>query len=537
MHATRIKAVWTQIPRRPKVATLVVAALALSTGAIWILEQVVNVPYASPVYLVAVLVAGVIGGMTTAVAAAVASFLLYDFLFVPPVYTFTVSDPNEWLNLLLFLAVAIVISRLAALQAERTREATDRAREAQALFRISRTLAASRSLDEAAGPVMAEIAASAAMDRVWLGLGPTPGEERVVADTRAGEPLPSSPIHVVLESRQEDASPRWSRTHVATGSRRADRGGQGTVFRVGIVLAGEALGSLWAVRVGDKRDPDPAETRIIAAAADQLGQAVRHDRMVAETLWAEVARQSDALKTALLDSVSHDLRTPLATIRATAGSLLDHEVEWTLDERDEALRSIDAEAERMNRLVRNLLDLSRIEGGALHPDLEPHDVDECVDPVVRRIATHKLISVDLAADLPPVLVDGSYLDEVLTNLVENAVRYGGDTIRVTAVERRAEGTVVITVEDDGAGVPEADRARLFEKFYRVRGPREGSRRGMGIGLTVARGLTLAMGGSISADLSDLGGLAFRVTLPAARRPTAEVTSRPGSAAEDEGSRE
>jgi K+-sensing histidine kinase KdpD len=281
-----------------------------------------------------------------------------------------------------------------------------------------------------------------------------------VADTRAGEPLPSSPIHVVLESRQEDASPRWSRTHVATGSRRADRGGQGTVFRVGIVLAGEALGSLWAVRVGDKRDPDPAETRII-----------------------------------------------------------------------------DAEAERMNRLVRNLLDLSRIEGGALHPDLEPHDVDECVDPVVRRIATHKLISVDLAADLPPVLVDGSYLDEVLTNLVENAVRYGGDTIRVTAVERRAEGTVVITVEDDGAGVPEADRARLFEKFYRVRGPREGSRRGMGIGLTVARGLTLAMGGSISADLSDLGGLAFRVTLPAARRPTAEVTSRPGSAAEDEGSRE
>ena len=532
-----IQAAWARVPRRAKDVALVAIALALSTGAIWVLEEFASVPYASPVYLVAVLVAGVIGGTTIAVAAAVASFLLYDFLFVQPVYTFTVSDPNEWLNLLLFLAVAIVISRLAALQAERTREATDRAREAQALFRISRTLAASRSLDEAAGPVMAEIAASAAMDRVWLGLGPTPGEERVVADTRAGKPLPSSPIHVVLESPPGDTSPRWSRTHVATRPGSADRRSQGTVYRVGVVLTGEMLGSLWALRAGSKRDPEPAETRFIAAAADQMGQAVRHDRMVAETLRAEVARESDALKTALLDSVSHDLRTPLATIRATAGSLLDHAVEWTPDERDEALRSIDAEAERMNRLVRNLLDLSRIEGGALHPDLEPHDVDECVDPVVRRIATQTRITVDLAADLPPVLVDDSYVDEILTNLLENAVRHGGDSIRVSADERPAGGTVVITVEDDGPGVADADRARLFEKFYRATGHRTGSRRGMGIGLTVAQGLTQAMGGTIAAERSDLGGLAFRVTLPAARRPVVEAASRPGSVAADEGPRE
>ena len=463
-----------------------------------------------------------------AVATAVASFLLYDFLFVEPVYTLTVSDPSEWLNLLLFLAVAIVISRLASLQAERAEEATRRAREAQALFAISRALATSQGLEDASGPITAEIAASAAMDRVWLGLGPTPGEERIVADTRRGEPLPVSPIQVVLERTPGDEPARWSRTHVTRGASRHTAGAPPSIYRARVEIPGEVLGSLWSVRAAGSRDPDRAETRIVAAAADQLGQAVRHDRLVAESLRAEVARQSEALKTALLDSVSHDLRTPLATIRATAGSLLDHEVEWTPDERDDALRSIDAEAERMNRLVRNLLDLSRIEGGALHPDLEPHDVDEIVGRVVGRLPTARPIDIEIPDDLPPVVVDDTYLDEVLTNLVENAIRYGGPTVRVTAIARSDGQAVDVRIDDDGPGVPDDDRARLFEKFFRVRRPGEGSRRGQGIGLTVAQGLARAMGGEITAGRSDLGGLAMTVRLRAA--PPLADTGGPEAAA-------
>jgi two-component system, OmpR family, sensor histidine kinase KdpD len=508
---------WSAVAPRPRAAATIVAALAISTVVIALVEQVASGTFASPVYLIAVLVAGVVGGTGPAVATAVASFLLYDFLFVQPLYTLTVSDPSEWLNLLLFLAVAIVISRLAALQAERAEEATRRAREAQALFTISRALAASQGLEDAAGPITAEIARSAAMDRVWLGLGATPGEERIVADTRRGEAVPASPIQVVLERTPGDEPARWSRTHVASGSVRRGGSAPPTIYRARVEVPGEVLGSLWSLRAARSRDPDRAETRIIAAAADQLGQAVRHDRLVAESLRAEVARQSEALKTALLDSVSHDLRTPLATIRATAGSLLDHEVEWTADERDDALRSIDAEAERMNRLVRNLLDLSRIEGGALHPDLEPHDVDEVVGRVVRRLPAVRPIDVVIPGELPPVVVDDTYLDEVLTNLVENAIRYGGATIRVAAVERPDDDAVEIRVEDDGVGVSEDDRARLFEKFYRVRRPGEGSRRGMGIGLTVAQGLARAMGGEVTAGRSDLGGLAMTVRLRAARR--------------------
>jgi two-component system sensor histidine kinase KdpD len=533
-----LRRAWSAVAPRPRAAATIFAALAISTVVIALLEQVVTVPYASPVYLIAVLVAGVVGGTAPAIATAVASFLLYDFLFVQPLYTLTVSDPNEWLNLLLFLAVAIVISRLAALQAERAEEATRRAREAQALFSISRALATSQGLEDAAGPITTEIARSTAMDRVWLGLGPTPGEERIVADTRRGEAVPASPIQVVLERTAGDEPARWSRTHVTSGVPRRGGNAPATIYRARVEVPGEVLGSLWALRAGKARDPDRAETRIIAAAADQLGQAVRHDRLVAESLQAEVARQSEALKSALLDSVSHDLRTPLATIRATAGSLLDHEVDWTPVEHDDALRSIDAEAERMNRLVRNLLDLSRIEGGALHPDLEPHDVDECVGRVLRHVSTARPIDVTIPGDLRPLMVDDTYLDEVLTNLIENAVRYGGDKIRVTATERPDDDVVEIRVEDDGPGVPEEDRARLFEKFYRVRRPGEGSRRGMGIGLTVAQGLARAMGGEIVADRSDLGGLAMTVSLraapPFADDGESDATREPTPAGTDSG---
>jgi two-component system sensor histidine kinase KdpD len=241
---------------------------------------------------------------------------------------------------------------------------------------------------------------------------------------------------------------------------------------------------------------------------------------------AEVARRSEALKTALLDSVSHDLRTPLATIRAAAGSMLDESVAWTPQDQREAFQAIDTEAERMGRLVRNLLDLSRIEGGALKPELEPCDLDDLVPQVVRRAgaATTKRIQVQLPDSLPPVLVDQLYLSQVLANLIENAVRHGGDTIRVDA-SLGPDGFVDISVEDDGPGVPGSALPHLFEKFYQAGPTGEGKRRGMGIGMTVVEGLTRAMGGEVAASRSELGGLRVDVRLRPAAVPD-EVAESP-----------
>jgi two-component system sensor histidine kinase KdpD len=505
-------------PRRAIRATgIAIVALAASTVAVAALEQGARIPYAAPVYLLAVMTVGLLGGTAAAIPTALASFILYDFLFIRPQFTLTVADPNEWLDLLLFLAVAVVIGRLAARQAERTEEVAERAREAEALFRISRSLATSRSLVEAVQTVLAHLRESAAMDRVWLGLGPTPADERIAGDTAQGQPLPVPIWHVVLQRQAGDEPARWVRTHVAVGLGRRAAAGGAVVHRIRLEVPGETLGSLWALR-SHADDPSRAETRILSAAADQLGQAVRRERLIEEALEAEISRRSDALKTALLDSVSHDLRTPLATIRAAAGSMLDPGISWTSEEHAEALRSIDAEAERMNRLVRNLLDLSRIEGGALHPDLGAHDLDEMVARVLKRIPRTKEIRVELPDDLLPALVDDMYLDEVLSNLLENAVRYGGPTICLSANQRPGDRMIEVVVEDDGPGVPDAEMGHLFEKFYRVRRPGEGSRHGMGIGLTVAQGLTRAMSGEIAAGRSLLGGLAVRVRVPAADLP-------------------
>jgi two-component system sensor histidine kinase KdpD len=304
--------------------------------------------------------------------------------------------------------------------------------------------------------------------------------------------------------------------------RKADRA---TVHRVRVEASGEALGSVWALRAREEREPDRAETRILTAAADQLGQAIVRDRADLERTNAEIARRSEALKTALLDSVSHDLRTPLATIRAAAGSMLDESVAWTAQDQREAFQAIDAEAERMGRLVRNLLDLSRIEGGALKPELEPTDLDDLVPQVARRAgaATTKHVLVELPDSLPPVLADQLYLSQVLANLLENAIRHGGEAIRVRA-SHQSDGSVEISVEDDGPGVPKAALPHLFEKFYQAGPPGEGKRRGMGIGMTVVEGLTRAMGGDVSASRSDLGGLRVDVRLRPAPIPEDSATS-------------
>ena len=495
----------------PTIAAAMFLALAGSTGAVAIIRAVV--PNAAPVYLLAVLTVGMLFGTVPAVLTSLAAFLLYDFLFVLPVYTFTIASPDEWLNLLLLVAVAVVIGRLAALQTERAQEAADRAREAESLYRITGVLASTRTVGEATPLVLAQLAETTAMDRVWFGLGPSPTEERIVADTAAAESLPVPGWHVVLQ-RPPDRPAHWVRTHVPRAG--SPRAALAVVHRVRVEVAGEALGSLWALRARAEREPDRAETRILSAAADQLGQAVVRDRLAREATNAEILRESDSLKSALLDSVSHDLRTPLATIRAAAGSMLDRSITWTQDEQLDAFQTIDAEAERMGRLVRNLLDLSRIEGGALRPELAAHDAGELARQAAGRINPQgKMIQVDLPETLPAVLVDDVYLGQILANLLENAVRYGGATIVIRGRDLPEESAVELSVADDGEGVPVRALTHLFDKFYQAPRADGLSRRGMGIGLTVVAGLAHAMGGTVHAEGSALGGLTVIVTLRAA----------------------
>jgi two-component system sensor histidine kinase KdpD len=238
-----------------------------------------------------------------------------------------------------------------------------------------------------------------------------------------------------------------------------------------------------------------------------------------------VARQSDALKSALLQSVSHDLRTPLATIRAAAGSLRP---DSGLDDADraESAAAIDREVEYLNRLVTNLLDLSRIEAGALRADRDVFDLEDLAERTIDRLRERigpRPLEVALAA--PPVLVDPVFLDDALTNVIENAIKYTepATPLRITARQRTDAPFVRLTVEDGGVGVPDDALPRLFDKFYRVPGGPRGSRAGTGVGLAVVLGLVEATGGRAAARRSELGGLAIDLDLPLANVPGAVLT--------------
>ena len=484
------------------------------------LQDGLGVRNAASVYLLAVVAVGLGYGSGYAISTGLASFLLYDFLFIQPRYTLQVGSAEEWLDLLLFLVVAVAIGRLGALQLQRRREAELRGAEARAMFEMTREIATAASALEAAPLLAARLAREAQMSRVWIGLGPSIGEERVVADSDPEAARPRTATRLTLQFVGSDTKPAWTRVRESAPAARPSRDAADapSVYRfpVTAVTAGTAtIGSLWATRPTGDPLPGRSHSRLMAAAADQLGQAVVRDHLAAEATAAEVARQSEALKSALLDSVSHDLRTPLAAIRATAGNLADPDVPWTEDGQRAAAESIDREAARLSRLLRNMLDLGRIEGSALKPSLELYELADLVEPVVERAAASinpPNIEVDVPPDLPAVRVDALFIDQILTNLIDNAAQYApGCHIRVSA--SAVDDAVELVVEDGGPGVPQSELNRIFDRFYRVPA-RQGTRLsgGSGIGLAVVRGLAESMSNSVAARRSSLGGLAIVVRL-------------------------
>jgi two-component system sensor histidine kinase KdpD len=260
---------------------------------------------------------------------------------------------------------------------------------------------------------------------------------------------------------------------------------------------------------------DEGDDRLLSAVAGQMGLVVERQRLRREATDAEVLRRTDQLRTALLNAVSHDLRTPLASIIASAGSLRQSDVVWTEEEQAEFAQAIEDQAQRLNRLVGNLLDLSRIEGGTLRPEKGWYDLGALIEDVVGRLrplTTRHQVVVDVPEDLPPVLLDYVEIDQVLSNLIENATKYAPAGTGILVRARRAGGEARVEVADRGPGIPAASLPRLFDPFYRVDNgkPRP---KGLGLGLAVAKGLVEAHGGRISVEGRPGGGAVFTFTLP------------------------
>ena len=493
MNAVRVRAVWIFL-------AVAVPSLAGASVVVYLLQDVLGVPNPSAVYLVAVVAAAIVSGTLGAVATAVASFVLYNYLFTEPRYTLSMHEPGVWLSVVLLLFVGIVVGQLAALQRSRAEQARAREREARALFAVSRGLSTRQSIESVLPDVARELQTEAHMDRVWITLGQSEAPTGTLSQLR----------------RMPGAVPaQWVRVHQPGGRPRGATDAE--TYRVLIEAGGLTLGSVWAARARDAGIPTSDETRLLSAAADQLGQAIAHDRLAADAQAAQLAQESDALKSALLQSVSHDLRTPLATIRAAAGTLRGEAADT--DAGRESVAAIEREVEYLNRLVSNLLDLSRIEAGVLRATSEPFELGDAVGSAIERLGPRlSEWHVENRAGQEVVRADPVFVDAVLNNLLENEIRHtpDGTTVRISTATP-ATDTVRLTVEDSGPGVPDAALSRLFDKFYRVPGQRS-SRHGTGIGLAVVSGLVEAMGGHVAARKSELGGLALDIDLPLAQVP-------------------
>jgi two-component system sensor histidine kinase KdpD len=512
--------------RRPAgsrvVRAVAVAAisLTLATLVVWLLERA-GVDNAGVVYVVAVAVTAVLGGTPGAIGASIGAFLLYDYFFVEPRYTFTIRDPEEWLNVLLLVFVAVLVGQLTATLRRQTDTAREREREARAMFRVSRALATRTSTVEAARSVVEGVVAETVATRAWIEIVVPEGLDRVVVDTDPGTPRPSPTSVFVLRRTDGDAPAEWTQLRVPTRPTSRSTGATesaNALHKVLMEAGGRRVGALWALIPKSEGRPDRTDTRLLAAVADQVAQAIEADRLATAARDAAIALESDRVKTALLESVSHDLRTPLAAIRAAAGTLMDRSVEIGPEDRYLTAETIDQDADRLNRIVTNLLDLSRVEGGALKPELDGYDVGDLVEAAVDRFRPRlgsRPVTLDLGSP-PPVRVDPTFLEQILENLLANVLRYTAPEVpvRVSASWAPGDPTVRLTVEDGGAGVPDDALPRLFDKFYRVPG-RPQAKGGSGVGLAVVRGFAEAMGGTASARRSRLGGLAVDVTLPVA----------------------
>ncbi|HEX8969728.1 MAG TPA: DUF4118 domain-containing protein [Chloroflexota bacterium] len=526
-HATWLAVVrgWAG-PRRRSLgyvaALLAVALVSVAIGAVLGRVRIANI---SLLYLFAVLAIAILFGRGPAVVASVTAFLTFDFFFVEPRHTFTVADPEEWIALLFFLLVATLTGQLAADQRRRAQEAAQREREAVVLYDVVR-LMSEPDLEAALATVAERLRDELKLPGVAIDLvreTGTPlriarGDDEALGLLNRAEPRTAHVLHQghAPAPGQPGAAGQWVRVLRPHQAGRA--GGPGDTNRVDAVpvRAGDRrLGTLYLVRPRYAEGFDPADDRLLSAVAGQMALVVERERLRREATESEVLRRTDRLRTAMLNAVSHDLRTPLASIVASAGSLRQGDVVWSEEERLDFAQAIEDEAQRLNRIVGNLLDLSRIEGGTLRPEKSWYDLGALIDDVVGRLrpitSSHQVL-VDVEENLPPVPLDYVEIDQVLSNLIENATKYAPAGSQIVVRARRSDREVRVEVVDQGPGLPEWSLPHLFDPFVRVDvgGPRP---KGLGLGLAVARGLVEAHGGRIWAQNRPGGGALFGLTLP------------------------
>jgi len=448
--------------RRLGAVLLAAATLPLLTYVLTLFRPHLDIADELLVYLVVVVAITVLGGFWPAVLAAVASSLLLNWYFTEPIHTFTIQQPKELLALLLFVTVAVAVSSMVHLAARRAVQAARAREEAASLLELAQTV-----------------------------LGG--------ADSPAAVLEHLTRTHGGQAELQERVAGRWVRA--------ASSGVEGSLPAASRI---DIRADLILLVTGQNDSATPA---LLAGYAAQAAAALDRERLRTQAAQAEALAEGNRMRTALLAAVSHDLRTPLASVKASVSSLLQTDVAWTEEDQADFLATIEENADRLDALIGNLLDMSRLHTGSLQPFLRPTAIDEVAPVALLGLDDTARMEMAVPDGFPLVLADPGLLERVLANLFSNALRHS--TAGGLPPELRAhlvEGKVVLEVVDHGPGVPDEQKERIFEPFTRLGDRFPG---GVGLGLAVARGFAEAMGGRIQAKDTPGGGLTVAITLTAA----------------------
>jgi two-component system sensor histidine kinase KdpD len=487
-----------------------VAAVAAATGISWMMFPFLELANLIMTYLLAIVVIAVRYGRGPSLLAAVASVATFDFFFVPPYLTFAVADTQYALTFAVMLIVGLVISGLTARIRRQAEAARQREQRTAALYAMSRELAQTGAVKDLV-TIAARHIGEVFEAEVTASLADVDGQLQI---TRHEGGLPVDQDDVTLS--------RWALEHRQPAGLGTGTSASARALHLPLIGHGGPLG---VVSIRPRRRDVfamPGSLRQLETFVNQTALAVERARLADEAQEARVRAETERLRNSLLTSVSHDLRTPLATITGAATTILESGTRLDQRTQQELLESVRDEADRLNRLVQNLLEMTRLESGALQLRRDWHPLEEVVGAALGRLARSlgaRRVSVSIPPDMPLVAIDDVLIEQVFVNLLENAIKYTPPDSAIRIIVTATDRSVTAEVADHGPGLPKGQEALVFEKFYRAS---PDGRRGAGLGLAICRGVVLAHGGRIWAHNLPEGGVAFLFTLPLTDTPPASV---------------
>ncbi len=464
-------------------------------------------PFVSPVnlviiYLLSVVVAAVFLGRGPAMMTSILGVALFDYFFVPPRFTMAVSDTEYIITFFGLVTVGLVVSHLTALVREQAELAQSREAQTSALYELGRDLTITAGLDAIAKAIITHISE-------------TFGREVAIFLPEEGTTLKvyaSSPGVVIAENEMAVAA--WSYQRGQVAGRGTDTLPDASMRYQPLKTTRGVVGVLGVKPADASQNLSSDQRRTLGAFANQVAMAIERARLVEQAHQAEILEITDKLQSALLNSISHDLRTPLVSITGALSSLEDDTVRLDEATRHSLIETARGEADRLNRLVGNLLDMSRIEGGAVRIHKEECDVQDVIGSALEQLASrleNRSVKLDIPLEFPLIPMDFVLISRVLVNVIDNAIKYSPSGLPIEISAKMANGYVEIEVADLGVGIPQEDLSRVFDKFYRVQRPDNVT--GTGLGLSISKGIVEAHGGFIAAENRSGGGAIVTLALP------------------------